>query len=295
MLLGIFCAIDDFCKAFSRFWRRFLLTSGVAKRIKPSSLCLSEVMTIMVYFHISRYRTFKDYYIKHVCPHLRAEFPGLVSYNRFVELMRGAVAPLMAFLQRCRLKNSDGIAFVDSTSLKVCHNRRIHCHKTFRGIAQRGKTSMGWFYGFKLHLIVNHRGDLVSVMLTPGNVDDRNLAMMQSLTQDVFGKLFGDRGYISSKLFKALFQRGLQLITRLKSNMANKLMPMLDKLLLKKRAVIESINDQLKNLCQIEHTRHRSPMNFLGNLLSGLIAYTFAPQKPSIAMGNHELLSFYSA
>ena len=131
-------------------------------------------MTIMVNFHISRYRTFKDYYLKHVCQHLRSEFPGLVSYNRFVELMRGALVPLMAYLKRCRLKRSDGVAFVDSTTLRVCHNRRIYSHKTFRGIAQRGKTSMGWFYGFKLHLIVNHRGDLVSVMLTPGNTDDRN-------------------------------------------------------------------------------------------------------------------------
>jgi hypothetical protein len=150
---------------------------------------------------------------------------------------------------------------------------------------------MGWFFGFKLHLIVNHRGDLVSVMLTPGNADDRDFAIMQTLTQEVIGKLFGDRGYISSKLFKALLKRGLLLITRLRKNMANKLMPMIDKLLLKKRALIESINDQLKNLCQIEHTRHRSPTNFLANLFSGLIAYTFSSQKPSITTGNFTLLN----
>ncbi len=130
MLLTLFCAIDDFCKAFSRYWRRFLLTSGVAKRIKPSGLCLSEVMTIMVNFHLSRYRTFKDYYLKHVWLHLRAECPGLVSYTRFVELMRGALVPLMVYLKRCRLQPSEGVAFVDSTTLKVCHNRRIYNHKT---------------------------------------------------------------------------------------------------------------------------------------------------------------------
>lgn len=247
MLLTIFCAIDDFCKAFSRFWRRFLLTNGAAKRIKPSLLCLSEVMTLMVHFHLSRYLAFKDYYLKHVCPHLRAEFPGLVSYSRFVELMRGAVAPLLVFLRRCRLRPSDGIAFVDSTALKVCHNRRIHSHKlaswrshgTFRGVAQRGKTSLGWFCGFKLHLIVNHHGDLVSVMLTPGNLDDRNLSLMQRLTQRLLGKLFGDRGHISGTLFKTLFQRGLQMVTRIKKHMVNKLMPLMDRLLLEKRAVVE--------------------------------------------------------
>ena len=291
MLLSLFCAIDDFCTAFSRFWRRCLLTSGAAKRIKPSKLCLSEVMTLMVHFHLSRYRTFKDYYLKHVRQHLRSEFPGLVSYSRFVELMRGAVVPLLVFLRRCRLRPSPGIAFIDSTALKVCHNRRIHSHQTFRGLAQRGKTSLGWFYGFKLHLLVTPTGDLVSVMLTAGNVDDRNLSLMQRLTTHVVGKLFGDRGYISGKLFKALFQRGLQLVTRLKKRMTNKLMPMVDRLLLEKRAVIESIIDQLKHLCQIEHTRHRSPVNFLGNLFSGLIAYTFSPQKPSISANSQPLLS----
>ena len=205
--------------------------------------------------------------------------------------MQGAVMPLLVFLRRCRLRSSQGIAFVDSTALKVCHNRRIHAHKTFRGIAQRGKTSMGWFYGFKLHLIVNHQGDLVSVMLTAGNVDDRNLSLMQRLTQHVVGKLFGDRGYISGKLFKALFQRGLQLVTRIKKNMVNKLMPIMDRVLLEKRAVVESIIDQLKNLCQIEHTRHRSPVHCLGNLFSGLLAYICSPKKPSLTADSHALLN----
>ena len=282
MLLNIFCLIDDFCKAFSRFWRRFLLSSGAAKRIKSCGLCLSEIMTIVVDFHTSGYRTFKHYYLKHVCQYLRTEFPGLVSYNRFVELMQGALVPLIIFLQRCRMGKVTGISFVDSTTLKVCHNRRIHNHKTFRGIAQRGKTSMGWFYGFKLHIIVNEKGELLWTMLTPGNVDDRNQNLMTKLTQNIIGKLFGDKGYLSAKLFKFLFKNGLQLITKLKKNMANKLMPLMDKILLRKRAVVESINDEFKNVCQIEHTRHRSPTNFLVNLLSGLVAYTFLPKKPSI-------------
>lgn len=292
MLLNIFCLIDDFCKAFSRFWRRFLLSSGTAKRIKPCGLCLSEIMTIVVDFHTSGYRTFKDYYIKHVCQNLRTEFPGLVSYNRFVELMQGALVPLMIFLQRCRMGKVTGISFVDSTTLKVCHNRRIHNHKTFRGIAQRGKTSMGWFYGFKLHIIVNEKGELLSTMLTPGNVDDRNQNLMTKLTKNIIGKLFGDKGYLSAKLFKFLFKNGLQLITKLKKKMANKLMPLMDKILLRKRAVVESINDEFKNVCQIEHTRHRSPTNFLVNLLSGLVAYTFLPKKPSIRFPEGYQLNF---
>ena len=282
MLLNIFYEIDNFCKAFVRFWQRFLLKQGLAKRIKPCSLCLSEIMTILVNFHMSGFRTFKDYYIKYVCTSLRREFPWLVSYNRFVELMPGALVPLITYLQRCRFGKTTGISFIDSTTLKVCHNRRIHQHKTFKAVAQRGKTSMGWFYGFKLHLIVNEKGELLSTMLTQGNVDDRNRSLMQRLTKNIVGKLFGDKGYLSSPLFKFLFKRGIQLITKLKKNMANKLMPLMDKLLLRKRALIESINDELKNMCQIEHTRHRSPVNFLVNLFSGLIAYTFFPKKPSI-------------
>lgn len=284
MLLNIFYTIDNFCKAFMRFWRKFLLNNGLAKRIKQCSLCLSEIMTILVYFHISGFRTFKDYYIKYVSKHLRREFPGLISYNRFVELMQGALVPLMVFLQRCRMGKVTGISFVDSTSLKVCNNRRIHNHKTFQGLAKRGKTSMGWFYGFKLHLIVNEKGDLLSTMLTSGNISDCRQSLMAKLTKNITGKLFGDKGYLSAKLFKFLFNRGIQLITKLKNNMANKFIPLIDKILLRKRAVVESINDEFKNVCQIEHTRHRSPTNFLVNLCSGLVAYTFLPKKPSIRL-----------
>ena len=282
MLLTLFYEIDNFCKAFLRFWNKFQITHGLAKRIKPCGLCLSEIMTIVINFHLSGFRTFKDYYIKHVCRNLKGEFPGLVSYNRFVELMQGALVPLITYLQRCRFGKVTGISFIDSTTLKVCHNRRIHQHKTFKATARRGKTSMGWFFGFKLHIIVNEKGELLSTMLTPGNVDDRNRPLIQTLTKNITGKLFGDRGYLSGPLFKFLFKRGVQLITKLKKNMANKLMPLMDKLLLRKRALIESINDELKNMCQIEHTRHRSPINFLVNLFSGLVAYTFFPRKPSI-------------
>lgn len=282
MLLELFYDIDNFCKAFSRFWQKFMLRQGLAKRIKPRKLCLSEIMTILIYFQMSGYRTFKDYYIKYVCIHLVKEFPGLVSYNRFVELTKGALVPLMVYLKKFRFGKVTGISFVDSTTLKVCHNRRIHQHKTFQTLAKRGKTSMGWFYGFKLHLIVNDKGELLSTMLTPGNVDDRNRSLMKKLTRNIVGKLFGDKGYLSKPLFEFLHKQGIQLITKLKRNMNNKLIPLVDKLLLRKRALIESINDELKNMCQVEHTRHRSPVNFLVNLLSGLVAYTFFPKKPSI-------------
>ncbi len=181
-----------------------------------------------------------------------------------------------------RFGTCTGIAFVDSTAIAVCHNRRIRRHKVFKGLAARGKSTMGWFYGFKLHLIVNEQGELLAVHLTPGNVDDRK--PLSEMTKELFGKLFGDKGYLSQALFEKLFERGLELITSLRKNMKGQLMRLADRLLLRKRFIIETITDQLKNISQIEHTRHRSPTNFAVNLIAGLIAYTHQPKKPSISL-----------
>jgi Transposase DDE domain. len=243
-------------------------------------------MTIITLFHASGYRHFKDYYTQHVIKHMCWAFPKLVSYNRFVELMPQATLPLCAYL-RSRFGQCSGISFVDSTTLKVCHNRRIHSHKVFAGSARRGKNSVDWFYGFKLHLVINDCGELLNLKLTPGNVDDR--APVPQMVKQMFGKLFGDKGYISQPLCAVLFEHKLQLLTKLKTTMKNKLLPMFDKILLRKRAVIEAVNDQLKNISQIEHTRHRSPVNFFVNLLAGLIAYTYREKKPSLNLRRKEL------
>ena len=279
MLVEIFCEIDDFCKSFEEDWKKYLLSDGQMKRQKQSTLAMSEVMTIVVYFHRSGYRNFKHYYNRYVCEHLRWAFPKLVSYNRFVELMPGVLIALRKFLHTRKGKVT-GISFVDSTKIVVCRNQRIFSHKVFKSLAKRGKTSTGWFYGFKLHLIINEMGELLAFMLTAGNVDDREPVL--ELTKDIFGKLFGDKGYISQELFEELFLRGLTLITRLKKNMKNKLMSVMDKILLRKRSLIESVNDQLKNISQIEHTRHRSVYNFMVNIVTALIAYTYQPKKPCL-------------
>ena len=168
----LFCDVDDFCQLFLPAWHRQLLTDGGRHRQRASRLTLSEIMTLLVYFHQSQYRNFKAYYLLHLCRHQRGEFPNLLSYNRFVALIPTVLMPLWVYLQT-RTGAQTGIAFIDSTALVVCHNRRIHSHKVFKKIARRGKTSMGWFYGFKLHLVVNDRGELLAFRITPGNVDDR--------------------------------------------------------------------------------------------------------------------------
>ena len=285
-LTHMFCEIDDFCKQFEPEFERRLLQSKARKRRRASKLSLSEIMTIIVHFHRASYRIFKAYYTKHMMVYLRSAFPDLVSYNRFVELMPRAVVALCCFLNT-RKGDCTGISFVDSTSLKVCHNRRIHSHKVFDGWTQRGRTSTGYFFGFKLHIIVSDEGELLSFRLTPGNTDDRE--PVPELAEDLFGKLFGDKGYISKKLFEELFQHEIELVTKLRKNMKNKLIPLFDKLMLRKRSLIETIYDQLKNISQIEHSRHRSLAGFMVNLLAGLIAYTYQPKKPSLNLRQDEL------
>jgi transposase len=285
-ILPLFCDVDDFCQRFEPDFNQHLLTDGSRQRRRQATLCLSEVMTIIIAFQLSDYRTFKGFYTRYVCQHLRGDFPKLVSYNRFVELQAQTLVPLCAYLNS-KFGTCSGISFIDSLPLAVCHNRRIHSHRVFEGLAQRGKSSVDWFFGFKLHLVVNDEGELLAVWLTAGNVDDRK--PVPRLTRKLFGKLIGDRGYISQKLFEELIGRGLQLVTRIKRNMKNRLLPMIDKLLVRKRAIIETINDQLKNICQIEHSRHRSVTNFAVNTMAALIAYSFKEKKPSLNIRVKEL------
>lgn len=286
-LLELFCAVDDFWLCFEPQWKASCLAVG-KQRERAGQLCPSEVMTILIHFHQSHYRTFKAYYTEHVQVHLNKEFPHLVSYQRFVALIPQVMLPLLAYLQS-RYGACTGISFIDSTSLEVCHPKRISGHRVFAVDARRGKTSMGWFYGFKLHLAVNDRGELLACCLTPGNVDDRK--PVPQMVKRLRGKLIGDRGYISAPLTALLFEQGLQLITKLRKNMKNKLMHLSDKLLLRKRAIIESIIDQLKNISQIEHSRHRSPTNFVVHLIAGLIAYSHQDKKPGLHLDEHALLA----
>ncbi|MCH8874715.1 IS982 family transposase, partial [candidate division KSB1 bacterium] len=278
----IFVSIDDFYTHFNQQVKEFQLPSPKKRRNRSFLMSGSEVMTILVLFHLSQHRSLKHFYLYYVKKHMQAEFPQTVSYNRFVELMSSVLLPLTIYLKTCRSGKCSGISFVDSTPLKVCHNKRIGSNKVFADIAQRGKTSMGWFFGFKLHIIVNDKGEVINFAFTEANVDDRQPLISGKLLKEIWGKLFGDRGYISQTLFQTLFVDGIHLITKIRKNMKNSLMNINDKILLRKRALIETINDELKNICQIEHSRHRSVVNFVSNTIAGLIAYSFLPKKPAI-------------
>ena len=287
-LTKIFYEVDEFCKQFEKQFERRLLSVGEDKRKRAFSLTLSEIMTIMIYYHESGYKTFKDYYEKHVMIYMRGDFKALVSYNRFIELRQKALLPLLIFLQLNGLRKCTGISYIDSFPLEVCHVKRASSHKTFKGIAQKGKSSMGWFYGFKLHLVINHQGEVVAFCITPGNIADNNEGVLLKLTKKLFGKLFGDRGYLINKeLFKKLYSNGIHLVTKIRKNMSNKLVELKDKLLLRKRGVIESVGNILKESISIEHSRHRSLAGFLCHVLASLVTYCFREKKPSIAGCNN--------
>lgn len=282
-LVEIYCIFDDFCKIFEPELKKHMIDmDGKAHRNRPCRVSDAEIMTMLVLFHTSHFRDLKTFYTGYVCQHLRQEFPNKLSYNRFEERQRKVALHLLMFLNICALGKCTGISIIDSTPIVSCHIKRMHMHKTMRGLAAMGKCTMGWFYGFKLHLVINDKGEIIQWMLTPGNTDDRDPLKNEKFTEKLFGKLFADRGYISQDLFEKLFIDDIHLVTKIKKNMKNSLMNIYDKICLRKRAVIETVNDELKNICQIEHTRHRSVDNFVTNLASALIAYNFMPKKPQM-------------
>ncbi len=283
-LIEIYYFADEFCKEFDKTMEARQIDDGSTKkrRKRLSTLNDAEIITILVAFHLGAYRNLKHFYTQHVQIHMKQEFPQTVSYNRFVELQQKVLLPMTLFLRVMRAGSNTGISFIDSTPIRVCKNKRIYNHKVFKDIAQRGKSTMGYFFGFKLHIVVNDKGEIIEFMITPGNVDDRDPLKNVNFLKKLKGKLFADKGYVSQTLFEILFLGGIQLVTGLRRNMKNQLMSMNDKILLRKRSVIETINDELKNMCQIEHSRHRSFTNFIANLISGLLAYSYFPKKPSI-------------
>ena len=285
-LVETYCDVDDFCQLFIPHWQRLLLDNGEMKRNRPCRLSPAEVMTIIIHFHQSHYRDFKNYYLHYVCRQLKPYFPELLSYTRFLALMPSVVVPMCSYLTS-KLGKPTGIQFVDSTKIEVCHIIRAKRNKVFEGIAEHGKGTMGWSFGFKLHLIINHLGEIVALKLTKGNVDDRQ--PVSEMAESLFGKLYGDKGYISQALPGELLEKGVELITTVRKNMKKKFISLWDRAILKKRFIIETVNDQLKNISYIEHSRHRSEHGFMLNLLGGLIAYCLKEEKPSLNLTAQEL------
>lgn len=291
-LVELYCDVDDFCKVFIPQWQKQLLEDGTRKRRRESRMSTSEIMTIIIGFHMSHHRDFKNYYLGLVSVFYKRDFPHLLSYTRFLEVMPSMIVPMCAYFSSLKGKPT-GLEFIDATSLKVCHNIRIPRHKTFDGVAQRGKGTMGWFYGFKLHLVVNYKGEIVAAKVTSANVHDTK--PVEELATGLTDKLYGDKGYLSERLKSNLSDKGVTLITTVRKNMKAKAMSLWDRAMLSKRFIIETINDQLKNISYIEHSRHRSVKGFMLNLMAGLVAYCLKENKPSLNLTEVERNSMVMA
>lgn len=278
----IYYLIDEFCKIYLN-WQKHRLISSNQIRFREHQMSLSEMLTIMVIYHLSPCREFKAFYQYFLAVKHKSDFKEFLSYNRFVELMPTLLIPFLVMIH-CLSGKKDGTYFIDSTKMQICNNKRTSSNRVFKGLAAIGRSSYGWFMGFKIHLIINTKGQIIAVKITAGNVDDRSV--VPDLTKNLSGKIFADKGYISQSLFNKLFGRGLKIITGIKANMKNYLLALNEKIMLRKRSLIESVFGIFKNRMNLEHTRHRSPINFLVNALACLVAYQLRANKPKIKTGN---------
>ena len=279
-LVSIFCEIDDFCKELDKNMSQLQLTGPSKGRRGPACcLSISEIMTVQILFQMVGYRNFKTFYTSFLQIYWKQYFPRLPSYQRFVELTHRSLYPLTLFAQLKSGKKT-GIYYIDGSCLPVCHLKRSKRNKIFREIAQYGRTSVGWFFGLKIHLVINNLGEMIAFKITRGNVHDG--AAAKSLLLSLEGLAFGDKGYIGKKLFDELLKNGLKLITRKRKNMKEKLLVNdYEKQLLNQRNLIETVFDCLKHKYHVWHTRHRSIINAMTNLIAALAAYAIEPLKVS--------------
>lgn len=294
-IVELYVIIDDFCQKFMPRYTKLLKYKGMISRNRQGMLNISEIILILILFPHSEFKCFKWFYINKIKGQYHSYFKDLPGYNRFVEQMpRGllVLSRLLGYLMYYYRKTSAGISFIDSTRMPVCHNKRTNSHKVFESFAEIGKSTMGWFLGFKLHMIIDTQGNILAVNLTKGNVDDR--IPVTKLIQGLTGKLFGDKGYIKKELAQELQDLGITLITPLKKNMKARFMPIniFDLIMSKKRVLIESVFHILKNKLQLCHTRHRSIKNFCVHVLSVLVGYQLSSNKPHINLEKSNLLEF---
>lgn len=290
-ITALYCCLDDFVILYQD-WERHKLIDNGRRRCREGKLSLSEMLLIMILFHRSSFRNFKCFYTYGVGQQYREYFSEIPSYERFIALQGRLLTPLCLLLHMLMGQSErTGLYVIDSSSLKVCHPKRIRRNKVFSGLAKRGKSTMGWFFGFKLHITINHKGEIIAVRITPGNIDDR--AVLDRMTTGLTGKILGDKGYISRKWFQKLWQRGLHILVGIRKNMKNYLLPIYNKLLMRKRFIVETVFGVLKQDMGLEHSRHRSPVNAIVHILSCLVAYCLKTTKPKMAFNNKEILQAY--
>ena len=298
MIAEIYVEVDDFCQeeVGKISWlinRQSYFRTLHTKRTLKKRITISEIMTVLIYYPHSGYKNFnpdsyRDYYEKEVMKNWLKDFPDLVSYQRFVWWIPLALLPLMCFVMwRCCNGRRTGIYFIDSTKIGVGHDKRAHQNKVFKGFASWGKTSMGWFYGFKLHLLVNQYGELIHLHFTTGSVSDNNAKVLFHLTNDINGWLIGDKGYLCNQEKKEFVEKNgkISWFSKPRKNQKNQKiyfdkMPFMARLWVRKRGLIETVIGIKKKELDLEHTRHRSIFNAFTHMYAAIAAYYFRTEKP---------------
>jgi hypothetical protein len=201
----LFVCLDDFCKIYNEALQsKAMPGSGRAYKTRVPGLAISEIMSILLLFQRSSCTSFKPFYWL-FRPLYKQDFPKLCHYNRFVQLIPRVLAPLSLFFNFLSSKSEKtGWYFIDSTQIPVCHNKRIKRNKVFADFAAIGKSTMGWFFGFKLHIVIHHKGEMMAARLTPGNTDDRK--PMPELVKALKGLIFQIKA-ISALLFFMSFSK----------------------------------------------------------------------------------------
>jgi hypothetical protein len=279
LLVKMYSELDDLLQDY----QFFLVSKGEKFERRKTLLSDAETGTILAMYHLFGYKCFKYYYEDMILGRLKSWFPNAPQYKVFLRYtkMSWELMHLWLLFKIAGSKKS-GTYFIDSKKLEVCHLKRAHQHQVFKDVAHKGKTSTGWFYGLKVHLVINDLGEIMAFEITPGNVADNNRELLKRLLDDLQGICVGDKGY-QSALFECFYEKSLHLLVKPKKN-AKKKVPEQMRLvkLSRKRALIESVFDILSSVLDIEHSRHRSSTNGFVNILSALVAYQYREQKPSL-------------
>ena len=267
----VFYLLDNFCKEYKKWEENNLLPSNKIRK-REGKLSLSELLTVVLYFYLSPCKDFKNYYLYHFSSKYKGYF-AYVGYSRIIQLLPRLLLPLSLIMHMLKGEET-GVYYIDSTKLEICHNKRTSSNRVFKNIAKIGRSSYGWFMGFKLHLIINNKGEIMAVKITKGNKSD--VSVVSNLAKGLEGSIYGDKGYISKKLFEELYSSGLRIFTSIRKDMKNHLLLNVDKILMRKRVLIESVFNVLKNSMNLEHSRHRSPMNFLIHILACIAGFAIS-------------------
>jgi hypothetical protein len=279
MLITLYCIIDDFINTLVKTDDGHkMLSEWKAKRGPQRRLSLSEVLTLNILrfsFHVNDLKAF----VRLSNSAYKSYFPQLTNYENFLKATNRSfpffVLLLKYLLELNRLVSKDGVYFFDSTALSVCYNWNIATHKVTKDFAARGKTSKGWFFGFKLHGACDSKGNLVSLRFSPGNEHDSRHA--EYLTEGLGGLFVGDAGYLlKQEVFQRLFEKHKRILAASRKNM-KRLMTQEQGIMLSKRSAIETVWGVLQERYGLVYHLARNMTGLFRHYCCSLVSFLMQP------------------